>query len=311
MSRNTLLGAACLLLVGLLVGYIAGSGGPSLSEIDRTVAARIDAANKADADRVAALEAKVTELGGRVDAIGEQVKSGADGIQGLGARLAELGSELGDSVSAAGKSSLDALQAGLGDLKKSLAATPAPAPAAPDAAAAKPAAAASAPAEATTEASTGAPIGTAPGETVVLSEAARIFVSRVDSAAGEAVVYVNGRPATLKVGQTEPFDANGEDCQLTVTALDRGRVSLDGACGDDLPAATGTSAGTVALLADGAVRVFVSAVDAAGARIAVNGVNVEEVAVGKSIDVTAGDKACKVTVTGVDRGHVALDAACS
>lgn len=318
MTRNTLLGAACLLLIGLLVGYIAGSGGPSLKEIDAAVSARIDAATKAETERTDALEAKVADLGSRVDAVSEQVKSSADAVQGLGDRLgsnlADVAAKLGDSVNAAGATSVSALRSGLDKLEQSLAAIPSALAAKPGAkseAGQPQAAAPGAAGQATAAAPSGIPAGNAAGETVILSETARIFISRVDDAAGEAFVYVDGAPTTLKVGETTPFQANGEDCELTLAAVDRGHASITGACGSDLPAASGTAPGAVAVLADGAVRVFVSAVDAEGARIAVNGVQTEDVAVGESIDVTAGEKSCKVTVTGIDRGHVALDAACS
>lgn len=307
MTRTTLLGAACLLLVGLLVGYIAGSGGPSLREIDAAVSARIDAAAKAESDRTAALETKVADLGGRLDAVSAQVQSGTEAVQGLGDRLggnlADVADRLGDSVNAAGATSVAALQSGLDKLEQSLAAIP-------SALAEKPGAATPGAAGAAVEPS-GIPAGNAAGETVILSDAARIFISRVDDAAGEALLYVDGAPATLKLGETMPFHADGQDCELTLAALDRGHASITGACGSDLPAPTGTAAGQVAVLADGAVRVFVSGADPKGARIAINGVQTEQLAVGESVDVVAGEKACKVAVTGIDRGHVALDATCS
>lgn len=322
MSRNTLLGAACLLLVGLLVGYIAGSGGPSLEEIDTAVSARLDAASKAEADRTTALEAKVddlgarvdstvADLGARVDSVSADVKSGADAVAGLGDRLggnlADLGTRLGDTVNAAGASSVAALQGGLDKLQQRLAAVataPTSGSAAPQAGAAAPAAAPGAPA-------TGLPAGSAAGETLVLSNAARVFVSRVDDATGEAQVYADGARMTLKVGETAPFQGGGEECQLTLAAVDRGHASLTGGCGSDLPAAEGTAPGSVALLADGAVRVFVSAVGRDSARLAVNGVETQEATVGETLDVAAGDKACRVTVTSIYRGHVGLDASCS
>lgn len=310
MSRNTLLGAACLLLVGLLVGYIAGSGGPSLKEIDQAVSARLDAASKAEEERAAALDARVAELGTRVDAVSADVKSGADAVQGLGDRLggnlADLGTRLGDTVNAAGASSVAALQGGLERLQQRLAAAPAAVPAANPAADVPQAGAAAPEGHAT-----GLPAGTAAGETLVLSDAARVFVSRVDDAGGEALVYIDGEPMTLKVGETAPFQAGGEECQLTLAAVDRGHASLTGGCGSDLPKVEGTPPGTAAVLADGAVRVFVSAVDQQSARIAINGIATQEVAVGETVDVASGEKACRVTVTGVDRGHVTLDATCS
>lgn len=315
MSRNTLLGAACLLLVGLFVGYIAGSGGPSLKEIDAAVSARIDAATKAETERTNALEAKVADLGSRVDAVSEQVKTSADAVRGLGDRLgtslADVASQIGDTVNAAGATSVSTLRSGLDKLEQSLAAIPNALAARPGAGSEAGQPAPDAAAQAPAAAPSGIPAGNAAGETVILSDTARVFISRVDDAAGEALVYVDGAPTTLKVGETAPFQANGEECELTLAAIDRGHASITGACGSDLPAATGTAPGTVAVLADGAVRVFVSAVDAEGARIAINGVQTEDVGVGESVEVAAGEKACKVTVTGVDRGHVALDATCS
>lgn len=320
MSRNTLLGAACLLLVGLLVGYIAGSGGPSLKEIDQAVTARIDAATKAEADRTAALEAKVADLGTQVDAVSTQVTSSADTLAGLGARiggdLANLGTQIGDTVSAAGASSAAALQSGLDKLQDRLAAATAAKPEAKAPAAAAPASEPEAAPVAGDEPAaggepSGTPAGNTAGETVVLSETARVFISRVDDAAGEALVYIEGEPTTLKAGQTAPFQVGGKDCELTLDAVDRGHATLTGACGSDLPPAQGTAPGTAEVLADGAVRVFVSSVDAQGARIAINGVTTQDVAVGETVEVTSGEKACKVTVAGVDRGRVALEASCS
>lgn len=316
MSRNMILGGVCVLLLGLLLGYMAGSGGPSLKDIDRAVSARLDASDKAEADRVAALEAKVADLGTRLDSVSSQVQTGADAVKGLGDRIGgnldALGAKLGDSVAAAGQSSIAALQSGLDKLQQSLPAEGPQPVAAPTGVAAPAGASGNAPAASgASDASTGTPGGSTAGETVVLSESARVFVSRIDDATGEAILYVNGEPTTLKSGESVSFQAGGEDCQLTLAKLDRGHADLKGACGAALPEAEGAAPGTVVTLADGAVRVFVSGVEAEGARIAINGVETRDVAVGETVDVTAGDRACKVSVTGVDRGHVALNATCS
>lgn len=328
MSRNMLIAAAGALIVGLILGLIIGSGGPSLEEIDQAVASRVDAAITAQSERVAAIETQVTELGGRLDAIGEQVTSGAEAVQGLGERLgtniSDLGTSIGErvnsigeSVNAAGASSLAALQSGIADLKQGIASAPAPAAPAADSAASGTAAPADGSAEqaatggADAPVATGVPAGNGPGETVALSDAARVYISRVDDEAGEAVLYVNGTPTRLSAGESAPFEAGGQECQLTLAAIDRGHATISGACGSDLPDPAGTAPGSLATLADGAVRVFVSGVDEDSARIAVNGVTTQDVGLGQSVEVAAGEQSCTVTVTGVDRGHVSLDATCS
>ena len=72
----------------------------------------------------------------------------------------------------------------------------------------------------------------------------------------------------------------------------------------------GFGPGETAVLSDGALRVFVSGVGDGSARLAVNGVQTVTVAVGEGVEATAGDKACTVTVEGIDRGRVALGYVC-
>lgn len=324
-----LIAAAGALIVGLILGLIIGSGGPSLEEIDEAVASRVDAASTAQSERVAAIETQMTDLGGRVDAIGQQVASGAEAVQGMGERLgtniSDLGTSIGDSVSsigdsvnAAGASSLAAIQSGLASLEDRIGNSPAPAAtgagsadssgAAPEEGGAEQAEAGGA---AATPVATGVPAGNGVGETVSISDSARVYISRVDDEAGEAVLYVNGTPTRLAAGESAPFEASGQECQITLAAIDRGHATISGACGSDLPDPTGTAPGSLATLAEGAVRVFVSGVDQDSARIAVNGVTTQDVELGQSVDVAAGEQTCTVTVTGVDRGHVSLDANCS
>ncbi len=308
MTRVNLLIAACLLLVGLLVGYIAGSGGPSLGEIDRTVGARIDAAGQAQADRIATLETEVADLGKRIDDVTAQVKSGSAAVQGLGDKLggdlAGLSGSIGASVSAAGASSVAAVQNALSDLKADLESK------AGAAQTAVTAALGAAGQKAASIVGGGAvPAGHGAGETVLLSNgAARVFVSRVEDDA--ATLYVQGTAVTLAPGETKAFQSDGQDCQVTLSGIDRGHVTLAGGCGSDLPVAEGTPTGTSVALADGAVRVFVSAVDQNGARVAVNGVALQTIEIGKPLSVVVGDKTCSVTLTGVDRGRASLDATC-
>jgi hypothetical protein len=313
MSRNQmLLGGACLLLVGLLVGYAVGSGGPDIEDIEAAVAERVDAAGAAQAERMAALETRLDELGGRLDGIEAKVTSGSETVQGvadriggdvadLGAELERLGSSLGGAIEQTARSHLEALQSGLSDLRAKLGALPAavvPAPTAP---------APEAAGDAATEGEP--PAGQGVGETVLLSDGdLRVFVSRVEDDAAQLVI--NGTGARLAAGESRTVQAGGEDCRVTLVAIDRGHVVVAGGCGADLPEPEGAGAGSTVTLGDGAVRVFVSGVTDAGARIAVNGVETRTVPVGEAVEVRVGEENCRVSVESIDRGHVALGYAC-
>ncbi|TCP38709.1 hypothetical protein [Rhodovulum marinum] len=83
------------------------------------------------------------------------------------------------------------------------------------------------------------------------------------------------------------------------------------------PAATaaaegGTGVGETAILADGAIRAFVSRVDEAGqtARLSINGA-LSEVAAGDTIAVAADGQDCSVSVDAIGGGTVSLSASCT
>ena len=119
----------------------------------------------------------------------------------------------------------------------------------------------------------------------------------------------NGTDLTLSVGQSQTLSGRAGECKVTLDALDRGHATVSGACGDALPAPAGAAPGSIVDLAEG-LRVFVSGVTDAGARIAVNGVETRTVPLGESIDVKVGDQACRVSVESIDRGRVALGYVC-
>jgi hypothetical protein len=313
MSRNMMLAVgACLLLFGLLVGYMAGSGGPDVAEIDAAVAARIEAAGKAEAERVAALEAKVDALSSRLDGIATEVTSGSDTLKGVGEKLgtdvaglaetlrsdvATASDRLGSAIRESATSQLAALESGIAALRGNLAArvaAPQPAP----------------PASEPPPADLGQPpAGQGAGETALLADGAlRVFVSRVDE--GSARLVVNGSAVDLATGESRTLELGGEDCQVTLAAIDRGHVVVAGGCGDELPQPEGAGPGSTVTLGDGAVRVFVSSVDESGASIAINGVERQTVPVGESVTVPVGDAECEVSVEGIDRGRVVLGYAC-
>lgn len=289
-------GAVVLFLLGLVIGLAAG--GPSAEDIEAAVGKRLDEAASTQNERLAAVEARVdglkSDLAGRLDGLGAGVEAGKAAVAGIGENVAGLGQSIASAVSSAAASQLAALENGLAELRGRVSA---PEPAAEPAAAAAPAAAA--PVE-----------GFGPGETAILSDGAlRVFVSRIDDAGQSAAVRVNGADMTLAAGEPRMLATGAGDCKLTLDAVGGGKAALSGVCGDALPAPEGVAPGQTVTLAEG-LRVFVSGVVGEGARIAVNGPQTELVPVGASVEVTAGDKTCQVSVTGIDRGRVALDHTC-
>lgn len=70
----------------------------------------------------------------------------------------------------------------------------------------------------------------------------------------------------------------------------------------------GVGPGETALLGDGAARVFVSRVDADAARVAVNGLETAQLAVGDAAVI--GNTGCRVTLSAVGGGKAAFGYAC-
>jgi hypothetical protein len=160
------------------------------------------------------------------------------------------------------------------------------------------------------------------GETALFEEGKlRAFVAALDRDNKSARLSVNGETLSVAMGETATVSVDGSDCTIGIAAIDAAGVTVASGCdGAATPAAaqmpapeTGFTPGQVALLADGALRVFVSglAADGSSARIAVNGVETQTVNAGELVDVSAGDRTCTVTVTGVGGGLVALEGSCS
>jgi hypothetical protein len=300
-----ILGGGLLFLLGLVIGLLS-AGGADVEDVDAAVAQRLDAAAEAADGRFAQLESTIgqlsTDLNGRLDELRTGVDSGTrtvgDVATRLGSDLEGLGQSLTSKIETSTASHLAALESGLAGLRGRISEAPAA-----EGAAAPPANAAPADPAA-------APEGHGPGQTAVLSDGAlRVFVSRIDEAAGTARVQVNGTDMTLTVGQPETLASAQGDCRVTLDAVAQGQAAVSGACGDALPAPEGTAPGTTVQLAEG-LRVFVSGVAEDGARIAINGVDTQLVPVGQSVEVTVGEQTCSVSVENIDRGHVALGYVC-
>ena len=160
------------------------------------------------------------------------------------------------------------------------------------------------------------------GETAVFAQGAvRAFVSGFDVDANTARLSVNGEMVTLNAGASTTVALEDGDCTVSVVGVSDAGVEVGSDCGTsdmaaaEVPAAPedGYKPGNVALLSDGALRVFVSSLaqDGSAARIAVNGIDTQVVASGASIEVAAGEQTCNVTVTGVGNGMVGLEGACN
>ncbi|GFE52003.1 hypothetical protein So717_37560 [Roseobacter cerasinus] len=165
------------------------------------------------------------------------------------------------------------------------------------------------------------------GETAIFADGAvRVFVSAVDQDGGSARVSVNGETQSLSIGASAAVALDGGECAVALADVTEAGAIIGSDCGVETTQATDAAAadippapedghtpGTTVSLADGALRVFVSALaaDGSSARLAVNGIDVVAVASGTSIDVAAGDQACTLTVTGVGNGMVGLEGSCS
>lgn len=162
------------------------------------------------------------------------------------------------------------------------------------------------------------------GQTAIFADGAvRVFVSAVDQEEQSARLSVNGETHSLSMGGSAAVSLESGDCAVVladvmeagaIVGSDCGAQTTEAAAADIPPAPEeGYTPGTTVSLADGALRVFVSALaaDGSSARLAVNGIDTVTVASGSSIEVTAGDQTCTVSVTGVGDGMVGLDGSCS
>ena len=257
------------------------------------------------------------------DVVAEQIAPVSDAVADLGSRVGTLESSLGEmseqlasAVSpddvAAVNARVDQALAETGSLGENVAALQSALEAASAAAPARNApeeTTSAAPQDTAAEEALGTDAAT-PGQTVSFADGSlRLFVSRVDPAAKTVRVSVDNQMKTLHVGQPRTLEAGDDYCRITVSAVAGNSAAMDAVCGDDLPAPMGISAGTTALLADGAVRVFASRVLEDEARLSVNGA-MHTLAIGRSAPTMAGEEQCRVYLDALDRGHAEVSAKC-
>jgi hypothetical protein len=301
---RTVLFAVGGVILGFVIGYAVSSSGRSALEAQLRQNSEIAAAMNALEGRIDGIEGNlrqsVADIQARVDEIGSSDAEGriaalAERVEGMssdiGARLEGMAPELRETVSR----EIGALQGRLAALSQQ----------------------ATAVVEHAIGEGSAAGIEVRVGGTAMLADGAlRVFLSGVNSEAGTARVAVNGQSlATLALGQS----TEAGDCTMTLTGLGTGSATVDGRCGG--AATEGAAApvqgsgegtevrvGATALLADGALRVFLAAFDeAAGtARVAVNGTALTALTIAQPVEV--GD--CTVELTGGSGRSAIIDGGC-
>ncbi len=304
--EQKLIGAGLVtLILGFALGYVAA---PNKGDFGTQIASALAPTGDAINTGVSGLGDAISALNARLDALETSIASSAQaaadttGLDALGARLDALSGDIGATLS----QTQEDIAARIDGLGAKMSVVPAAAAATVPAAAAEPDQAAAAEPQPTAPDNAGPAKGLTAGESAVFADGAvRAFVSMVGEST--ARLSVNGDLTTMAAGES----LNVGDCLLTLEAIDRGHADISGACGAEVPAATGFGPGESAMFDDGATRVFVSGVSADGsaARLAVNGLGMQSVSVGDSVPV-GGDSGCAVMLQGIDRGHVQLGYAC-
>lgn len=313
-------------IAGAILGLVVAPDGTSVEDIEAALSDRFAAVEAAASESGtasgAAVEQMIADMGARLTAIEDAI--GADG-SAQAEMMETLRGEIADQMSALSTQG-DALAAEFANLGETLSeqdrAVMAPEPSDAAEEAASEAETAEAATETGTEAGAsdnidgdgGAFVGIGAGETQSFGDGAlRVTVSRVDARANAARLSVNGQWLRMGVGDTVSVlgDA-GLYCRLTLSGLMERQVSTIAACGDDLPEPEGARPGELLLMADGAIRAFISGVatDGQAARVALNGVGTEVLGLGESVDVEVDGAACTVTLEDIDRAHVALSTSC-
>lgn len=328
MSQQPILFGAGGVILGLLAG-IAFSAGPGRDEIRDAVTAAVKPVQATAGETATAQQEAIAALGERIAALESAMPDTGALAERIGADMDEKMTGLGDSLSSAisdvANSQKAALDTAVSEISSGLEQS------------------AQAAAAAMASVSTGEPTGVegadvseplTVGQTAMFAEGkVRAFVSRIDPSGGAVRLVVNREQVNLGSGGSAPVSFDDKSCSIAVLGLSNEGVTLGSDCGSAMPedgqeeqAAAGDGAGeslppapedgfrpgTMANLGDGALRVFVSGVspDGSAARIAVNGFSTQVVPSGDSIDVTANDRSCTVTVTGVGNGMVGLDGSC-
>lgn len=338
MSNKHVVFGAGGVIIGLLAGVAVG-GAVSESRMAEAIGQSLTPAQEASAEaatstqealarleeRLGTLEQAVNDSKVDPDALTEGVRASTEGMS---AKLDEMQTALSTKISDTAKSQTEAMKTALADISSGIeesariaASAVASAGGGGGSGSGEDASSEAMSASETAELSEAMGVG----QTAIFADGAlRVFVSRLDAQSGSARLSINGEPSMLGAGGTTEASVGEQTCAVSVMALTDEGVTLGSDCkgaaqeeAEQQAAASeapenGIKPGNVVSLADGAVRVFLSSVDDENgmARIAVNGVSTQSVAVGDSVDVTSGDQNCTVTVTGIGQGQAAFEATC-
>ncbi|MCV3272635.1 hypothetical protein [Roseobacter sinensis] len=301
MQNQLAVGVGGGLLFGVLLA-VAISGTLADGKIERAMGEADEASEAAMSAATEALEARITELEARLS------ESAAAAAAEVDDKLAALQADVAGQLAAVSEAA-EAQASDLAALAEQMAEAPG---------------ASADPANAAANLDMPTADARAVGETAIFADGAvRVFVSALDQDGQSARLSVNGTAHSLAVGASAPVTVDEAECAVALAGVTDAGAVIGFDCGTETPQAAaadvppapedGHTPGTTVSLADGALRVFVSALaaDGSSARLAVNGIETVTVASGSSIEVTAGDQTCTLTVTGVGAGMVGLEGNCS
>ncbi|WP_417207117.1 hypothetical protein [Antarctobacter sp.] len=323
MSNTSILYGAGGLVVGALAG-VAFSGSDSSEDLRKVLGDTVVPAQEVAQKAAKSHEEQLAALQKRLDALEAGLAENAPDLTAvtaglskeMTAKLDSLSTALGNEIAKSSAAQAETLKATLADLSAGIEKN---ARAAVTAMAGTDDAGPAAPAKSASDNDTMLAGALGVGDTALFAEGAvRAFVSRIDPSGGAVRLSVNGGLVTLGAGGSTKVSMGRSDCTVTVEALNGQGVTLGSDCGvlPPPPALTapddGVAPGHAVSLADGAVRVFVSSVDsdARTARIAVNGVQTQQVSADSRLGVESGDKSCTLQVTGIGEGMIGFEASC-
>lgn len=291
----------------------------SMSTVSETMQGEGDAV-AALSERIDALEAAIAENAESVAGLGEQVSTDVGArVDAIGARVSELSDSLGAQIAETSERLSQTASEQAAQIETALANLPERAEEAVEEVAASSDAPAEEASEDTAEApangleTSGEALGV--GQTASLAEGGvRAFVQQFDAEAGTAVLSVNRESSRLAVGESVVARHAGGACRVGLGGVSAAGVEITSDCDTEAGSEAlgdGYGVGSVALLADGALRVFVSGILGGDVRLAINGLETEVVSVGDTIDVDTQSGVCSVTVTGIRETMVSMTASCA
>lgn len=288
----------------------------SMSTVSETVQGEGEAV-AALSERLDTLEAAIADNAESVAAMGDQVSADmGERVDALGAQVSEMSNSLGAQI----ESAVASLPEQAEQAVESVSGKAEDAPQAAESAESAETAEATETAEAADASDAMAELETSGealgvGQTASLAEGAvRAFVQQFDAEAGTAVLSVNRESTRLSVGDSVVARHEGGACRVGLGGVSDAGVEITSDC--DMAAGSealgdGYGVGSVALLSDGALRVFVSGILDGDVRLAINGLETEVVSVGDTVEVDTDDGTCSVTVTGIRGTLVSMTSSCA